>query len=57
MKHIKEWQSCEEEEKRQAKKRKNDDSSTQPTLAAVINQRTEYPSKYLHKHYNKLMIQ
>ena len=40
-------------EKRQmelAKKRRNDDSSTQPTLAAV----TEYPSKYSHKHYNKL---
>ena len=52
MKHIKEWQSCEEEKRQMelAKKRKNDDSSTQPTLAAVITQRTEYPSKYLHKH-------
>ena len=45
VKHIKEWQSCEDERKEAllVKKRKHADN-TQPTLAVVIRQREEYPS-------------
>ena len=48
-KHVKEWQACEEEKKEMelAKKRKSGasvDNTIQPTLTAVINRSSMYPS-------------